>query len=297
MRKLGTILFLCSCALAAGWFWQHDQPCEHPLRYRIGEVDDRFDLSPREYRKIIQKAGDMWATALGQELFIYDPEASFAINLLYDERQHTTITSHELSRKMQQTDHSNQKVRALHNHWQDIYQTRSEAYQISLDDLQKRREAYNATVEAKNRQGGVTQEEHDALSAEREAIDRTREELDAKHKAIEEITQMLESLQAQSTTLLTIYNRNAHTYNALYGVNIPFHKGEYNGESITIFQFHNLDDLLLVIAHEMGHALGLNHIDAPEAIMHALMGSQDLNNLTLTPADTQALQTTCGHAN
>jgi hypothetical protein len=278
-------------------FWQHGQPCEHPLRYRIGEVDDRFDLSPREYRKLIQKAGDMWATALGQELFIYDPAAPFAINLVYDERQHTTMTSHELSRKMQQTDHSNQKVRALYDHWQDIYQTRSEAYQMSLDDLQKRREAYNATVEAKNRQGGVTQEEHDALSAEREAIDRTREELDAKHKALEEITQMLESLQAQSKTLVTTYNLNATTYKALYGVNIPFHKGEYNGESITIFQFHNIDDLLLVIAHEMGHALGLNHVKAPEAIMHALMGSQDLNHLILTPADTQALQTTCGPAN
>jgi hypothetical protein len=294
MGKLVTIIFLCVCALAAGWFWQQNQGCEYPLRYRVGKVDDRFNLSPREYRKIIQKAGDIWQRALGRELFVYDPAASFAINLLYDERQHATISSQELSRKMQQTENSNRKVRALHDHWQDLYQTRSEAYQTSLDALQKRLEAYNATVESKNRKGGVTQAEYDALTAERKAIDQTREKLDAEREALEEITQTLKSLEAQSNTLTATYNRNAHTYNALYGVNIPFHKGVYDGESITIFQFHGLDDLLLVLAHEMGHALRLNHVDTPEAIMHALMGSQNLDNLTPTAADMQVLHATCG---
>ncbi len=294
MGKLGAILFLCSCALVAGWFWQQSQGCERPLHYRIGEVDERFDLSTREYRKIIQEAGDIWESALGQALFVYDAAASFAINLVYDERQHATLTSQELSRKMQQTESSNQKVRALHDHWKDIYDARSEAYQAALDAHQKRLVAYNTTAEAWNRKGGVPQAEFDALTAEREAIDRMREELNAERDAIDEIAQTLNALQAQSKTLVATYNRNAHTYNALYGVNTPFHKGEYDGESITIFQFQDMDDLLLVLAHEMGHALGIDHVDTPEAIMHALMGSQNLDDLALTPADIQALQATCG---
>lgn len=60
MGKLGTILLLCSCAVAAGWFWQQSQGCERPLHYRIGEIDERFDLNKREYMKIIQEAGDLW---------------------------------------------------------------------------------------------------------------------------------------------------------------------------------------------------------------------------------------------
>ncbi|WP_089942832.1 matrixin family metalloprotease [Candidatus Entotheonella palauensis] len=64
-----------------------------------------------------------------------------------------------------------------------------------------------------------------------------------------------------------------------------------------IFQFHDMDDLLLVLAHEMGHALGLNHIEPPEAIMHALMGSQNINDLAPTPADIEALQAMCGNGN
>ncbi len=297
MGKLGTILLFCSCALAAGWFWQQGRQCEEPLRYRIGEVENRFDLSTRAYRKIVQEAGDIWESALDQDLFVYDPAAPFAINLVYDERQHATVTSQELSHKMQQTNHSNQKIRALHDHWQDIYQTRSEAHQTAVDDFRKRLKAYNTTIEEKNSKGGVTQEEYDALSAERETLDRTRDKLDTERKELEEITQTLASLQAQSKSLVTAYNQNAHTYNSLYGVNTPFHKGEYDGESITIFQFHDMDDLLLVIAHEMGHALGLKHVDKPEAIMHALMGSQDLDNLAPTSADIEALKTTCagGH--
>ncbi|ETW94255.1 MAG: hypothetical protein ETSY2_50050, partial [Candidatus Entotheonella gemina] len=236
MRKLGTIPFLCSCAVVAGWFWQQSQGCERPLYYRIGEIDDRFDLNKREYRKIIQNAGNLWESALGQDLFVYDPAASFAINLVYDERQHATITSQELSRKMQQTEDSNQKIRDLHDYWQDLYQSRSETYEASLADFQKRIKAYNNAVEAGNSKGGVPQAEYDALTAERETLDRLREQLDAERAELEEITQTIQSLQDRSNKLVATYNRSAHTYNALYGVNTPFHKGEYDGESITIFQ-------------------------------------------------------------
>jgi DNA-binding transcriptional regulator YiaG len=297
MGKLGIILFLGSCILAVAWLSQQNQLCEHPLHYRIGRVDDRFNISHQGYRQVIQEAGAIWEKAFGQTLFVYDPAAPFVVNLIYDERQQGTIASQQLSRNMQRAEDSNQKIRARHDYWQEIYQARSRALELSLNDFQKRLKTYNETVEEWNSKGGVPPTAHEALNAEREALDRTRKELDTEHKAIEEIHHTLASLESRSDSLVATYNQNAYTYNSLYGTQTPFHKGEYDGQSISIFQFHNRDDLRLVLAHEMGHALGLTHVDAPEAIMHAMMGSQHLDNLAPTPADVEALQTACGHGN
>jgi hypothetical protein len=44
------------------------------------------------------------------------------------------------------------------------------------------------------------------------------------------------------------------TFNGLYGEPRQFHKGEYDGRTITIFEFHDERDLTLVLAHELGHA-------------------------------------------
>ncbi len=295
MNKLSTILVVCACILVVGWLWKQQNPgCERPLHYRIGQVDERFDINIREYRNIVQEAGELWERALGENLFAYDPTASFTINLVYDERQRATLTSQELSRQMKQTENSNQKVLALHEHWQDIYDTHSRDYEAALEAYQKRLEAYNATVEDWNSKGGVPQAEYDALTQERDAIEAARHDLESKREEIEEVTQTLTDLEAESKTLVASYNRNARSYNTLYGVQTPFHKGEYDGKAITIFQYHDDDDLLLVLTHEMGHALGVDHIDTPEAIMHALMGAQNLNDLTPTPEDIKALRAACG---
>lgn len=46
-----------------------------------------------------------------------------------------------------------------------------------------------------------------------------------------------------------------------------------------------------VLAHELGHALGLDHVDDKEAIMYQLNQG---DNLTLSEADIKALKTKCG---
>ncbi len=295
MRKLVSVLLVCSCIGFAAWVWQaRSTACERTRRYRIGEVDSRFGLTMRSFHEVVQDAERIWEAASGQDLFTYDPHATLTINLVFDQRQQATIDGQKLSRKLKKTEASHERLTTLHQTWQTLYEERAQSYEQARAAYHDRLAAYNTSVQHWNKQRRIPRSVYENMEAEREQLDRMKANLAAEHDILQETASTLQSLEAQSQELVTAYNQKAHTYNVLYGAKTPFHKGEYNGNAITIYQFQNTVDLTLVIAHELGHALRIDHVDRPEAIMHAFMGAQDLDNLRLTPADIHAIRTLCG---
>jgi predicted Zn-dependent protease len=112
--------------------------------------------------------------------------------------------------------------------------------------------------------------------------------------ALEELGGRVRGLAEQGNAIAETHNRTAGTFNDLYGSARQFHKGEYNGHEITVFEFHDARDFTLLLAHELGHVLGIGHVDDPAAIMHAVGGKQVVDPLALTAADTAALKEVCG---
>jgi predicted Zn-dependent protease len=60
---------------------------------------------------------------------------------------------------------------------------------------------------------------------------------------------------------------------------------------IDIFEFSSRSKLVRVLAHEFGHAIGIEHVVDPKAIMYRL---NEANSETLTQDDIAALKEKCG---
>jgi predicted Zn-dependent protease len=148
-------------------------------------------------------------------------------------------------------------------------------------------------VQEWNARGGPPVQIQQILAVERAQIEASQRQLAADQSELRDIIETLKGLEDRDKAMVKIYAKQMRSYNALYGAHHRFHKGEYDGKAITIYQYQDLNDLILILAHELGHALGLAHVNNPKAVMHEILGDQDLNPLTLTSADVRALHAAC----
>ncbi|MEA3315982.1 MAG: matrixin family metalloprotease [Campylobacterota bacterium] len=54
---------------------------------------------------------------------------------------------------------------------------------------------------------------------------------------------------------------------------------------IEIYSFNNLKELKAVLAHEIGHLVGVEHINSKGALMNPILQKNQIDNLSLTPRD------------
>ena len=85
----------------------------------------------------------------------------------------------------------------------------------------------------------------------------------------------------------------------------PVESGRYSyvpgeGRRIEVYRAASYDELVVVLAHELGHALGIGHVDEAGAVMHATLHEGGLlkpgrdRPLELSAADRAALAAVCG---
>ncbi|OGE64542.1 hypothetical protein A3J13_00750 [Candidatus Daviesbacteria bacterium RIFCSPLOWO2_02_FULL_36_8] len=242
--------------------------CDQPIRYRIDEIDPQFKLSKNNFTSYVNDAAQIWNNALNKNLFAYDPEGSLSINLIYDERQSLT----EQVTKLEETVKSDQQ-----NLKPEInqYQSLSAEFNRKVDEL-------NKEIDDWNQKGGAPEEEYNKLIQKQKDL---KKQADSLNKMSQDLNNSTDKYNTQVNQL----NQSISTLN--YALEEKPEEGvfKYPENRIEIYLNINSQELIHTLAHELGHSIGLNHIDNRKAIMYSKTNS----SIKLSEDDISALENIC----
>ncbi|MFZ2522363.1 MAG: matrixin family metalloprotease [Minisyncoccia bacterium] len=275
---------------------QYYFPCKTTITYSLGEFNQRFGISKADFLKSLSDAEKIWEGSVGTDLFKYEDEGVLQINLIYDQRQSTTQTLKSMGITISNTKSSYETLKSKYNSLISEYNQEKSLYESRVSEFEKRRRAYESEVKLVNARGGGNKGTIARLESEREALNKMIPEIKVIQNDLNTKVDGINTLATSLNDLAKTLNLSVDKYNTIGGsLGSEFEEGTYisdeSGRRIDIYQFENKTKLVRVLAHELGHALGLDHNEDPKAIMYRLNNGI---NEKLTEADLKDLKTHCG---
>jgi len=255
---------------------------------------------------VVQEAVELWELTVGRDIFSDDLAAGFPIRFVYDLRQENLQKQTSLEKEFEEEGRRLNLERSAMGDRRTRYLDSETAYRERVEEFDRRASDHNAIVRDWNERGGAPEDIGQGLRE-------TEEELQAEHLELNVQEQELESLRR---SLLDGDERLRGEVDEHRGRGVELERlfpptrveaGLYreavqrqNGRvvaiqrGIEIYRFGSIDDLRFLVAHELGHALGLGHSTVLGALMSEEHDGDGLfTGLGIQPSDVDLLRSRC----
>ncbi len=291
LQKL-LIVVLGLSAIAGGLIYLSPKACANPVTFSIGTIDSRFNIAKSTVGAHLEEVEAMWNSAVPglTPLSFVEEGGDVVISFVYDERQRTTIRNERLKRQIAEEKNRLSTIRSSLSATQEQYELANQRVQEKTTAYLKRLASYKVEVSTWNEKGGAPAGVYEALKQEQLALEIDRINLNNDIADLNKFADEIKNESGKHNAIVAEVNEKVETINetALK----EFEEGTYdpNTKTITIYEFESPLSLKRVLAHELGHALQIGHVENRDSIMYSY---NDSKTFELSPEDIVALQTAC----